>query len=195
MRIVRSAGAVMIAALCVSTLAPADAEAGARGQKRDTVTEIIVHATGGPSCRNGQVVFSPAGDVATMKRFFERSGGVSIHYIVGRDGEVARSVPETEVAVHTRGNNERSIGIELINSGDGREEYSPAQIAALAKLIRGVQQRWRIPITAIKGHDDVDQSTFTCAGRQVRRKQDPGPRFPWESFRKELGVAENAARR
>jgi N-acetyl-anhydromuramyl-L-alanine amidase AmpD len=184
MRIARYALAAFAAASLLT--AASDAEARTRGAKRTTVTEVIVHATGGPFCRNGQVVFSPAGTVAVMKRFFENSGVVSIHYIVGRDGEVAKSVPEDEVAVHTVGHNEHSIGIELINAGDGREAYTEPQIAALAKLIRGIQQRWRIPVTAVKGHEDVDTSTFACGGKPARRKQDPGPRFPWEQFRKEL---------
>lgn len=182
--------AVALAVAGIGTsLLPAPADAKSRGPKREKVVEIIVHATGGPFCKGGQVVFSPAGNVATMKRFFEASGQVSIHYIVGRDGEIARSVPENEVAIHTVGHNDAAIGIELINAGDGREPYPKEQIDALVKLIRGIQQRWRIPVSEVKGHEDVDRSTFTCNGRQVRRKQDPGAQFPWDRFRRELQVA------
>lgn len=184
-----SAMAMAAAAAVIGPLTITDAAARARGAKRHAVAEIIVHATGGPFCRGGQVAFSPAGNVGTMKRFFEASGQVSIHYIIGPAGEVERSVPEDEVAIHTVGHNEGSIGIELINAGDGREPYPQAQIEALVTLIRGVQQRWRIPLSSIKGHEDVDSSTFVCGGRQVRRKQDPGPLFPWDRFRKELLAA------
>lgn len=187
----RAAAAMLLLAASASTSTVV--EARARGAKRVVVTEIIVHATGGPFCRGGQVIFSPAGTVPVMKRFFEASAQVSIHYIIGRDGEVAKSVPEDEVAIHTVGHNDGSVGIELINAGDGREPYPKEQIDALVRVIRGVRQRWRIPLAAIKGHEDVDASTFTCAGRQVRRKQDPGPLFPWERFRQELLLAEKAA--
>lgn len=181
--------------LCASALAVVpDAEARSRGPKRGEVTAIIVHATGGPFCRGGEVAFSPAGTVETIKRFFERSSSVSIHYIVGPDGEVARSVPEDEVAYHAVDYNEQSIGIELINAGDGREPYPQAQIAALVELIGGIRKRWGIPLAEVKGHEDVDRSTFSCGGRQARRKQDPGPLFPWEAVRRDLKVADSIRR-
>lgn len=192
MRIAR----VIALALTVCTMDPLapDAEARSRGPKRSAVTEIIVHATGGPYCRGGEVAFSPAGTVETIKRFFERSSSVSIHYIVGPDGEVARSVPEDEVAFHAVDHNEESIGIELINAGDGREPYPPEQIAALVELIGGIRKRWSIPLSEVKGHEDVDRSTFPCGGRQARRKQDPGPLFPWEAVRRDLRVADSIRR-
>lgn len=182
--------AVLAAGAASSLFAAVPAEAGRHGSKRDRVTEIIVHATGGPFCHRGAVKFSPAGDVATMKRFFERSGGVSIHYIVGADGEVAKSVPEDEVAFHARERNDTSIGIELINSGDGVEPYPDAQLAALTSLIKGIRKRWNIPLADVRGHEDVDGTTFRCGGRDVRRKQDPGPLFPWDRFRRDLKLAE-----
>ncbi len=164
-------------------------EARGRGAKRASVSEIIVHATGGPFCKGGNVVFSPPGNLATMKRFFEANGTVSIHYIVGRDGEIADSVPEDEVAIHAVNHNAQAIGIELINAGDGQEGYPEAQLQALASLIKGIQGRWRIPASEVKGHEDVDRSTFECGGRTARRKQDPGPKFPWDQFKKELLLA------
>ena len=164
-------------------------EARARGAPRTKVTEIIVHATGGPSCGSGKVVFSDPGTVQRMKRFFEGFAGVSIHYIVGPDGELAASVPEGQVAVHTRGHNDSSIGIEMINRGDGLETFPEAQIQAMVSLVDGIRRRHGIPIDKVHRHSDVDTSTFSCGGRTVRRKQDPGPAFPWDRFLAELEVA------
>ena len=161
-----------------------------RGSKRTTVDEIIIHATGGPSCQAGRVVFSPAGDVATMKRFFEASGLVSIHYIVGRDGEIASSVPEDEVAIHAIDRNDSSIGIELINDGDGLDPFPAAQVDALARLVHAIRMRWSVRLTEVKGHAEVDHTTFRCAGLSVRRKQDPGPLFPWDRLQLDLLAAE-----
>lgn len=172
-----------LASVMVFAATVADADARSRGARRDAVTEIVIHATGGPFCQSGRVMYSPAGTVERIKRFFENSGSVSIHYIVGPDGEVARSVPEDEIAIHTVGRNEASIGIELVNAGDGREPYPEAQLKALSNLIGEIRRRWRLPKTAVIGHDEVDHSVFTCGGRQVRRKQDPGPLFPWARFR------------
>lgn len=187
--------AVTAAALLVPSLMLAnDAEARGRGSKRSKVTEIIVHATGGPFCQGGKVVFSPPGTGDTMKRFFEKNGTVSIHYIVDRDGTVLKSVPEDEVAIHTVGHNENAVGIELINHGDGKEAYPEVQVQALAKLVREVQKRWKVPLGQVKGHEDVDSSTFSCAGKSVRRKQDPGPQFPWTQVRQQLQLAEKSGR-
>jgi N-acetyl-anhydromuramyl-L-alanine amidase AmpD len=181
-------GAVLLALAAAS--ASESALAKARGPKRSAVAEVIVHATGGPSCQAGRVVFSPAGDLSRMKRFFEASGQVSIHYIVGRDGTVAASVPEDEVAVHTIGHNEHSIGIELINAGDGLDPFPREQVDALAQLVHAIRLRWRVPLAEVKGHAEVDHTTFQCAGQSVRRKQDPGPLFPWDRLRLDLLVAE-----
>ncbi|MFV0297620.1 MAG: N-acetylmuramoyl-L-alanine amidase, partial [Hyphomicrobiaceae bacterium] len=156
--------------------------------RRDRVTEVIVHATGGPSCHRGRVKFSNPGDLDLMKRFFARNRVVSIHYIIGRDGRVAASVPENEVARHTRHNNDESVGIELINWGNGKDPYPDVQIAALVRLIDGIRMRWHVPLSGVKGHEDVDHSTFRCRGRTVRRKQDPGPAFPWARVRAALAA-------
>lgn len=183
--------ALAMAALVTTVLLPLDpAEARARGAKRTQVAEIIVHATGGPFCQGGRVTFSPAGTAERMKAFFERSGAVSIHYIVGQDGQVLKSVPEDEIAIHAVNHNDQAIGIELINAGDGREPYPEAQVRAVTKLIREIQARWRIPLAQVKGHEEVDRSQFACGGRQVRRKQDPGPLFPWNRVKAELRIAE-----
>ncbi|MEZ5855926.1 MAG: peptidoglycan recognition family protein [Hyphomicrobiaceae bacterium] len=177
-----------VIALSAALALPAAARTS--GPKRTVVSEIIVHATGGPSCQRGRVVFSPPGDLDRMQRFFARNRVVSIHYIVGRDGRIAASVPEDEVARHTRDNNDHSIGIELINAGDGHEPFPQAQVDALIRLVGEVRRRWRVPIAQVKGHDDVDNSTFRCGGREVRRKQDPGPRFPWALVRARLKAAD-----
>lgn len=181
-----------LAPMLALLVSPSDAEARGRGSRRTKVTEIIVHATGGPFCRSGQVAFSPSGTGASIKKFFEASGSVSIHYIVDRDGRVLTSVPEDEIAIHAVNHNDRSVGIELINNGDGRDPYPAVQIEALAKLVQDVQQRWRIPLSEVKGHEDVDRSTFSCGGREARRKQDPGPLFPWDRLKLQLLVADSA---
>ena len=167
MRLARRAAVTAVILAMPALVLSSDAEARGRGAKRSTVSEIIVHATGGPFCQGGKVVFSPSGTGPSMKKFFEANGTVSIHYIVDRDGTVLKSVPENEVAIHTVGHNENAIGIELINHGDGQERYPDVQVQALAKLVREIQQRWRIPLAQVKGHEDVDSSTFQCAGLRV----------------------------
>ncbi|HVX04764.1 MAG TPA: N-acetylmuramoyl-L-alanine amidase [Rhodanobacteraceae bacterium] len=136
-------------------------------------------------------------DLAAAREYGERimhpSGtGNSGHYYVDRDGGVFRYVPDERVAHHVRGHNEHSVGIELVNTGrypdwlDSRrqamaEPYSGAQIDALLALIahlRGALPRLR----SIAGHEDLDTAMVTASddpAKQVRRKLDPGPLFPW----------------
>ena len=136
-------------------------------------------------------------DLATAREYGERivhaSGtGNSGHYYIDRDGSVFRYVSDDRVAHHVRGHNEHSIGIELVNSGrypdwlDSRrqamtEPYSAAQIDALLALI--VHLRGALPnLRSIAGHEDLDTDMIAAsddASKQVRRKLDPGPMFPW----------------
>jgi N-acetyl-anhydromuramyl-L-alanine amidase AmpD len=119
---------------------------------------------------------------------FNRLPIISIHYMVGRDGAVATGVPETIAATHASGWNQRSIGIELVNNGDGRDPFPPPQIAALVRLVQAIRQRHpAITPARVLRHSDVDRSTFSetrhgpgCGA--FRRKEDPGPAFPWPEF-------------
>lgn len=187
----RFTASLAVAGLAVATvlalvLPLSPAQAFTSGAKRSKVTEIIVHATGGPSCKGRKVAFSNPGTLKLMARFFKRSRRVSIHYIVGRDGRISKGIPENRVAIHTRGHNRQSIGIEMINRGDGSEYFPPAQFDAMVKLVRGIARRHNIKPQNILRHSDVDHSTFRCAGKRIRRKQDPGPAFDWRAFKAAL---------
>jgi len=119
--------------------------------------------------------------------------GNSGHYYIDRDGSVHQYVAAGRVANHTRGYNERSIGIELVNTGrypdwlDSRhqamdEPYPQAQIAALIDLLQALQAE--LPsLRHIAGHEDLDTTEVEASDDptvKVARKRDPGPRFPWD---------------
>ena len=138
-------------------------------------------------------------DLATAREYGERvlypqsGSGNSGHFYIDRDGHIERWVPETRVAHHVRGRNARSLGIELVNTGrfphwlDSRhqamdEAYTEDQIEALVALLRDLHAR--IPSLAlIAGHEDLDLDEVEASDDpelKVRRKRDPGPRFPWQ---------------
>lgn len=109
-----------------------------------------------------------------------------------RDAAVHQFVAPDRIANHTRGYNPRSIGIELVNTGrypdwlDSRQQvmsepYTDAQIAALIGLLHKLHSE--LPnLRAIAGHEDLDTAEVPASDnphRQVRRKRDPGPLFPW----------------
>jgi N-acetylmuramoyl-L-alanine amidase len=136
-------------------------------------------------------------DLATARTYGERalydSGtGNSGHYYIDRDGSIHMFVAPERVAHHTRGYNERSVGIELVNTGrfpdwmDSRrqamdEPYTDAQIAALTALLARLERE--LPALAfIAGHEDLDTARVPASddpAQQVFRKRDPGPQFPW----------------
>lgn len=137
-------------------------------------------------------------DLAMAREYGERivhpgSGtGNSGHFYVDRDGSVHCWVPVERTAHHVRDWNDRSIGIELVNSGrypdwwDSRrqamtEPYPAAQLDALAALLAQLQDECP-NLRRITGHEDLDTGTVEATdapGTLVRRKLDPGPMFPW----------------
>lgn len=137
-------------------------------------------------------------DLATAREYGERvlypaSGtGNSGHWYIDRDGSVERWVEPARIAHHVRGSNERSVGIELVNTGrwphwlDSRHQamdqpYPDAQVEALVALLETLVSglpalRW------IAGHEDLDRERVPASDDpaiQVQRKRDPGPLFPW----------------
>lgn len=155
----------------------------------DEITLVVVHCTELP-------------DLATARIYGERirySGsrtGNSGHVYIDRDGAVEFWVPLERIAHHTRGYNSHSVGIELVNRGrypdwyDSRkqamnEAYTSGQIRSLRQLLGWLCQS--LPgLTHIAGHEDLDRAWIPAsddATRRVRRKLDPGPRFPWDALR------------
>jgi N-acetylmuramoyl-L-alanine amidase len=136
-------------------------------------------------------------DLALAREYGERvlydtGTGNSGHYYIDRDGSLHRFVPPERIAHHTRGYNERSVGIELVNAGrypdwlDSRrqamdEPYTDAQVDALLALL-GHLVATLPALEFIAGHEDLDQTRVVSSDSLealVFRKRDPGPRFPW----------------
>lgn len=155
------------------------------GRALDRIDLVVIHCTELP-------------ELATAREYGERvlypeSGtGNSGHFYIDRDGATYQYVELERVAHHVHGFNERSIGIELVNTGrypdwlDSRHQamddpYPQLQVDALLALLDWLSGR--IPsLRWIAGHEDLDPRLTTAsddASLQVPRKRDPGPRFPW----------------
>ncbi len=71
------------------------------------------------------------------------------------------------------------------------EPYPPAQIQALIRLLQ--QLRAELPqLRHIAGHEALDRSLEAASddpARQVQRKLDPGPRFPWPQVLEAVALA------
>ena len=150
----------------------------------DAVTQVVIHCTELP-------------DLALAREYGERAmyedgTGNSGHYYIDRDGAVLCYVPTTRIAHHVRGHNPEAIGIELVNRGrfphwwDSRsqemtEPYPAAQIQALLGLLEKLRAE-HPKLTRIAGHEELDTALMPASddpSRQVARKRDPGPQFPW----------------
>lgn len=146
-------------------------------------------------------------DLASARQYGERvlypatGTGASGHYYVDRDGGLHRFVEPLRVAHHTRGYNERSLGIELVNLGrypdwhhsarqTMTEPYPDAQIAALLALLADLRAEFPA-LRWIAGHEDLDRELIPASddpALRVRRKLDPGPLFPWARALAESGL-------
>jgi N-acetylmuramoyl-L-alanine amidase len=121
--------------------------------------------------------------------------GNSGHYYLDRDGSVEQWVDIARVAHHVKSFNQRSIGIELVNTGryphwhcsdcqQMTEPYPEAQLRALQGLLLHLEHTCP-GLRFITGHDELDQGVLPSSDRpdvSVRRKLDPGPLFPWDEI-------------
>lgn len=142
---------------------------------------IVLHKTGGDA--TPQAVY----------RTFLASGnpGRSVHYAVGQDGSVWQFVPESLGAggngavepgydpfwtpfVERYGNlNLCTLSIEHCDPApDNSTPLTLAQADASFKLIAHLAQRWRIPLSHIKGHNSIDP---------ISRARCPG-NYPWTAL-------------
>lgn len=136
-------------------------------------------------------------DLTIAREFGERvrytnGTGNSGHYYVDLDGSIYRYVADTRVANHTVDYNSRSIGIELVNIGRyphwGNSQhqtftlaYTSSQIEALLALLRKLRND-HPGIRYLAGHEDLDTRLEPATDNPailLRRRQDPGPLFPW----------------
>ena len=148
------------------------------------ITLVVIHCTELP-------------DLAMAREYgekvlYESGTGNSGHYYIDRDGTVYRYVPGTRVANHVRGYNPQSIGIELVNKGryplwfDSHrqtmtEPYTNAQITSLRALLAQLRVDFS-NLHEIAGHEDLDTAHVPASNdpsKEVPRKLDPGPLFPW----------------
>lgn len=170
---------IVLAAL---VLAAPPAHAVKRGPPRtQPIDRVVIHSTGGPTCdpRTGQPVWVGAGTLEDNLREIEAHPTLGIHYMIDRDGRVRASVPEDQLAHHVFGHSARSIAVELVNDGDGRDPFPQAQIDATVELLRDIVRRRGIAREGIVRHSDLDHGVMPCAPDR-RRKVDPGDAYPHE---------------
>jgi N-acetylmuramoyl-L-alanine amidase len=187
----RSAAIGLVVTALALALAGGGAHARRSGAARtQAIDMVVIHSTGGPTCdaTTGKPIWVGAGTAADNLRQIEAHPVLGIHYMIDRDGTLLTSVPEEQVAHHVYSVSGRSIAIELINDGDGRDPFADAQLSALVELLRDIKQRRGIRRDGVKRHSDLDRAMLPC-DRAQRRKVDPGAAYPHEAILDRVFVA------
>jgi len=176
---------VIVLICCALQVSSVESRTTANSKKRQVAVDaVVLHSIGGPFCKRGRVAYSGApGDARRWLQFFENHKVLGIHYVVDRQGLVLQGVAESRVANHALGWNERSIGIELVHNGDGREKLTSLQWQATQALVNRLVTKYpRINKKRVFRHSDIDSRTFDCGGVSVKQKQDPGNTFDYSRF-------------
>lgn len=145
------------------------------------IDTIIIHHT------------APFASLTRVGYFFQDiNSRVSAHYTVGKEGLIIQSVDEKNRAWHAGPSswlgktnvNDFSIGIEILNDGDGKDPFTPLQYNALVNLVSYLMKKHNVPLERVVGHRDI--------GYPLGRKVDPADNFDWKMFktrlRGELGI-------
>lgn len=119
--------------------------------------------------------YTAIGKEASLDRLCNPIHEVSCHYLIDQKGVCYQLVDDSKRAWHAgksfwrglRDINSRSLGIELVNSGD--EAYPKAQMESLMLLLRDLLAIHKISPQNVLGHSDIAPS----------RKTDPGKWFDW----------------
>ncbi len=173
----------------IALLATLFAVAAGEGQARRNgparggpIDMVVIHSTGGPTCDaiTGKPIWVGAGTLQDNLQTIEAHPELGIHYMIDRDGTLRASVPEEQLAHHVFRYSARSIAVELINDGDGRDPFPEAQLNALVGLLRDIAQRRGIAREGVLRHSDLDNAALPC-DRTQRRKVDPGAAYPHDA--------------
>lgn len=124
----------------------------------ENITEIIIHCTATPHCRDIGV-----SDVRRyhLQRGFETTG---YHYVVRLDGTVETGRDESWIGAHCLGHNSRSIGVAYVGGlgpdGHPADTRTPAQRMSLLRLIGELCKRY--PGATVHGHCEFAAKACPC---------------------------------
>lgn len=139
------------------------------------IDTIVLHHTASPSLE---------GVVSWFKNPASR---VSSHYTIGKDGSIVQHVSTFKRAWHAGTSQDKfgrsnvngfSVGIEMVNVGDGKDPWTDAQVEAVYLLMKHLIRHRFTEIKQITSHEYI----AVPHGRKI----DPLG-FPWERLQ-DLGV-------
>ncbi len=151
------------------------------------ISLIVLHCTATPSGRrlpgaagsNGWSSSSRVIDGWHERRGFRRNPrwvarfnpllrSIGYHYVVDLDGRIWPGRHLTEVGAHASGHNAASVGVCLVGGAEPDAQYSRAQWAALAELVRELAVHLEIPLQHVQGG-----GTGVCGHRDLSPEAGP----------------------
>lgn len=134
------------------------------------INEIILHCTATrPEWMDGK---RTSEKVAEVRRWHMHDNGwrdIGYHFLIDRDGTVAKGRPIEQVGAHTMGHNVGTIGISLFGGYGSAandkfaDHFTPQQDAALQKLIGLLTAIYKI--AKVSGHNQY--AAKACPGFYV----------------------------
>lgn len=131
------------------------------------VTEVCLHTTATTkSWMHGYTVEEKA---AEIRRWHVEERGwrdIGYHYVIDRDGSVAKGRSSWEIGAGVAGHNNGVIHIALVGGHGGAstdsffDHYTSAQELALRALLREISKQ--TPLTLISGHNDYAAKACPC---------------------------------
>ena len=180
------------ARLAIDRLPAAHIPTGGADRPASDIDMIVIHTIGGPVCKDGRVQFEAiGGDAKSWRDWFVRQTDKSIHYVIGRDGAIAQQRRDLRTAGHVSHHgvkpdvNARSIGIELVNDGNGLDPFPRAQLVALRQLVAALAADYELGPVDIYSHAELDPRPLEGCETHPRRV-DPGPLFPMDDLKTSL---------
>ena len=148
-------------------------ESDYRSEERNKeIDTIVLHHTGSSTAERTEEVL--------------KERGVSANYLIDTDGTITLLVPEERVAYHAgcggecilpiyQDINQRSIGIEIVNTGHETDKFTPAQYVSVNQLIDGIVANEKYNVD--KNHQQI------LPHYQIKTdKWDPSPNFDWNEI-------------
>ena len=112
--------------------------------------------------------------------------GTSAHYLIEPNGDILKLRKTSQTAWHAYRHNTDTIGVEVLLEGEWnyytfkkeivKDWVKGAQYESLIELSQGIIDYWKIPLSNVLRHSDIDPD----------RKVDPGSGFEWDYFKSRL---------
>lgn len=135
------------------------------------LSEIIVHCSATrPEWMTPNTTQQKVDEIRRWHTVNNGWSDIGYHYVIDRDGTVAKGRPLARSGAHTRGRNRDTVGICLIGghgaaaTDDFSDHFTPEQDEALRNMLKSLMQTYNT-ISKISGHNQY--AAKGCPGFSV----------------------------